>query len=227
MENYKKDDINKQHIDEGVEAADLVITERFLQELFRSTGTNSFTQQQLGQAADISLADLSSLEGDQDRLARKRKIDREYRVRCKEKENQMRCNLGTLEKENRQLQQENEFLKTNNGLVNQLLQTQSKELDQRRNEIEKLKLENRKQIVLVHTLSDLLVSSSNLRNKHQHLLTENLALRQNWSMNADILQIVEENARLRLENRILDAQNKALCGKIVSDLGNDLVNHPS
>ncbi|GKV36088.1 hypothetical protein SLEP1_g44257 [Rubroshorea leprosula] len=158
MENNKKDDANKQCIDDGVEAADLVITERFLQELLRSTGTNSFTQQQLGQAADISLAELSSLEGDPDRLARKRKIDREYRVRCKEKENQMRCNLGTLEQENRQLQQENEFLKTNNGLVNQLLQTQSKELDQRRNEIEKLKLENRKQIVLVHTLSDLLVS---------------------------------------------------------------------
>ncbi|GLU08622.1 hypothetical protein SLE2022_255240 [Rubroshorea leprosula] len=223
MENSTKDDKNKQCIYEGGEATDF----NTVQEWWRSTRIHPLTQQQLGQVVAISPADSSLQEGDPDRLVRKRKNDREYRVRCKEKENRMRCNLETLEKENRELQHENDSLKTENGLVNLMLQTQSKELDQLRNEIENFKLEIRKQTVLVHTVSDLLVSSSDLQNEHQQLLTENLVLRQNWSMNADMLQIVEENARLRLENRIVDAQNKALCGKIVSDLDNDPANHPS
>lgn len=58
-----------------------------VQERWESARIHPFTQQQLGQVVAISPADSSLQEGDPDRLARKRKNDREYRVRCKVKMN--------------------------------------------------------------------------------------------------------------------------------------------
>ncbi|XVF40947.1 hypothetical protein PTKIN_Ptkin01aG0241900 [Pterospermum kingtungense] len=78
----------------------------------------------------------------------------------------------------------------------------------------KLKREHEKQNVLVQTLSRLLADPVRLEN--EKLKDENASLRKNVNLN-NLALLAEENAKLRIENKVLQVQNDALCGKIISD----------
>ncbi|KAE8683539.1 RNA-directed DNA polymerase [Hibiscus syriacus] len=173
------------------------------------------------QSPDISTGsvlkqNVSSLYGSE--LAkRKRKIDQAYRARCRNLKMEMQLNMENLKGENDSLMKENESLKEANSLMNQTLRDQEKEIDQLRSDLLQIKYEYEKQNVLVQTLSGLLVDPMRLEN--EKLKDENASLRKNANLNSDVPQLVEENAKLRTENKVLKVQNDALCGKIISDHG--------
>lgn len=55
-----------------------------------------------------------------------------------------------------------------------------------------------------------------MRLENEKLKDENSSLRKN--VNSNSLQLLaEENAKLKIENKVLKVQNDALCGKIISD----------
>ncbi|XP_017976195.1 PREDICTED: uncharacterized protein LOC18594951 isoform X5 [Theobroma cacao] len=55
-----------------------------------------------------------------------------------------------------------------------------------------------------------------LRLENEKLKDENASLRKNANLN-NLSLLEAENARLRIENKVLKVQNDALCGKIISD----------
>ncbi|PPD90485.1 hypothetical protein GOBAR_DD12579 [Gossypium barbadense] len=61
-----------------------------------------------------------------------------------------------------------------------------------------------------HLISFLLLENEKLKD-------ENASLRKNANPNCNLPQLAEENAKLRIENKVLKVQNDALCGKIISD----------
>ncbi|XP_021283162.1 rab11 family-interacting protein 3-like isoform X2 [Herrania umbratica] len=146
---------------------------------------------------------------------RKRKTDKKYRERCKKVKVEMVSNLEMLMEENNSLKKENGSLKADNAMMNQTLGDQAKEIDQLRNNLSQLKSEYGKQNVLVQTLSGLLADP--LRIENEKLKDENASLRKNANLNNNLSQLEDENARLRIENKVLKVQNDALCGKIISD----------
>ncbi|XVF40948.1 hypothetical protein PTKIN_Ptkin01aG0241900 [Pterospermum kingtungense] len=149
-----------------------------------------------------------------DRAERKRLIDQAYRKRLKRNKEEMHLNLGTLKVENESLKEENESLKSDNALMNETLTNQTKEIDRLRSDLFQLKREHEKQNVLVQTLSRLLADPVRLEN--EKLKDENASLRKNVNLN-NLALLAEENAKLRIENKVLQVQNDALCGKIISD----------
>ncbi|XVF40946.1 hypothetical protein PTKIN_Ptkin01aG0241800 [Pterospermum kingtungense] len=149
-----------------------------------------------------------------DRAQRKREIDQAYRKRLKKDKEEMQVNLGTLKEENESLKKENESLKLDNALMNETLTNQTKEIDRLRSDLFQLKRDHEKQNVLVQTLSGLLADPVRLEN--EKLKDENASLRKNVNLN-NLALLAEENAKLRIENKVLQVQNDALCGKIISD----------
>ncbi|XP_022746110.1 uncharacterized protein LOC111296210 isoform X3 [Durio zibethinus] len=79
----------------------------------------------------------------------------------------------------------------------------------------KLKSEYEKQNVLVQTLSGLLADPVQLEN--EKLKDENASLRKYANLNGYLPLLAEENANLKIENKVLKVQNDALCGKIISE----------
>ncbi|KAE8661184.1 RNA-directed DNA polymerase [Hibiscus syriacus] len=154
----------------------------------------------------------SSLESER---AVKKNKDKAYRERCKNQKVEMQFHLEMLTGENESLKKENVSLKENNALMNKTLIDQAKEIDRLRTDFFQLKHKNDKQNVLVQTLSELLADPVRLEN--EKLKDENAALRKNVDLNSHLTQLVEENAELRTENKVLKVQNDALCGKIISD----------
>ncbi|XVF07147.1 hypothetical protein REPUB_Repub06bG0113600 [Reevesia pubescens] len=146
---------------------------------------------------------------------RKKKIDQAYRERCKKAKEEMQLNLETLTGENESLKKENEFLKTDNASMNQTLTDQAKEIVRLRSDLFHLKNEHEKQNVLVQTLSGLLADPVRLEN--EKLKEENASLRKDAKVNGYLPLLVEENVKLKIENKVLKVQNDALCGKIISD----------
>ncbi|KAL4311180.1 hypothetical protein GQ457_01G012960 [Hibiscus cannabinus] len=176
------------------------------------------------QSPDISTASVlkrnfSSLSGSE-RAQRKRKIDQAYRERCRNIKMEMQLNMENLKGENDSLKIENESLKDANSLMNQTLRDQEKEIEQLRSDLLQIKREYEKQNVLVQTLSGLLADPMRLEN--EKLKDENASLRKNANLNSNLPQLVEENAKLRIENKVLKVQNDALCGKIIIDSGKKL-----
>ncbi|KAE8653842.1 RNA-directed DNA polymerase [Hibiscus syriacus] len=156
---------------------------------------------------------LSSLHGSE-RAQRKRKIDQAYRARCRSLKMEMQFNMENLKGENDSLMKENESLKDANSLMNQTLRDQEKEIEQLRSDLLQIKCEYEKQNVLVRTLSGLLADPMRLEN--EKLKDENASLRKNANLNSNLPQLAEENAKLRIENKVFKVQNDALCGKIIS-----------
>ncbi|EOY14248.1 hypothetical protein QUC31_010657 [Theobroma cacao] len=148
---------------------------------------------------------------------RKRKTDKKYRENCKKVKVEMESNLEVLRGENISLKKENERLKKDNAVMDQTLKDQAKEIDQLKNNLSQLKREYGKQNVLVQTLSGLLADP--LRLENEKLRDENASLRKNANLNNNLSLLEDENARLRIENKVLKVQNDALCGKIISDNG--------
>ncbi|KAK6232121.1 hypothetical protein SCA6_002194 [Theobroma cacao] len=130
---------------------------------------------------------------------------------------EMESNLEVLRGENISLKKENERLKKDNAVMDQTLKDQAKEIDQLKNNLSQLKREYGKQNVLVQTLSGLLADP--LRLENEKLRDENASLRKNANLNNNLSLLEDENARLRIENKVLKVQNDALCGKIISDNG--------
>ncbi|GMJ02379.1 hypothetical protein HRI_003907100 [Hibiscus trionum] len=159
---------------------------------------------------------LSSLSGSE-RAQRKRKNDQAYRERCRILKMEMQSNMENLKGENDSLKIENESLKDANSLMNQTLRDQEKEIEQLRSDLLQIKREYEKQNVLVQTLSGLLADPMRLEN--EKLKDENASLRKNANLNSNLPQLAEENAKLRIENKVLKVQNDALCGKIIIEHG--------
>ncbi|XVF56244.1 hypothetical protein PTKIN_Ptkin06aG0103400 [Pterospermum kingtungense] len=179
-----------------------------------STGTAQATQ-----PPDVSNASLlkrnPSTLSESERVQRKRKTDQAYRQRCKKHKEVMQLKLETLTGENDSLKKENESLKKDNALMHQTLSDQSKEIDQLKNDLFQLKSEYEKQNVLVQTLSGFLADPTRLEN--EKLKYENASLRKHANLSSNLPLLAEENAKLKIENKVLKVQNDALCGKIISD----------
>ncbi|GLT98881.1 hypothetical protein SLE2022_163560 [Rubroshorea leprosula] len=159
---------------------------------------------------------LTSSDTSQSRVERKRLKDKAYRERLKKGKIEMTYNMETLTEENVQLKNENGNLKTENTHMNKVLRSQSKEIDQLKNDLDQLKHEYKKQNALVQTLSDIL-ASSDLREEHQKLQNENDLLRRSMGMDGQRLQLIEENVKLKHENRVLKVQVDALCEKLITE----------
>ncbi|XP_017623025.1 uncharacterized protein LOC108467066 isoform X2 [Gossypium arboreum] len=157
---------------------------------------------------------LSSVSGSE-RALRKKRIDQAYRERCKNHKMEMQSNVENLKEENDSLKKENTSLLKDYSLMNRTLRDQEKEIEQLRNDLLQLKREHEKQNVLVLTLSGFLADQMRLEN--EKLKDENASLRKNANPNCNLPQLAEENAKLRIENKVLKVQNDALCGKIISD----------
>ncbi|XVF77929.1 hypothetical protein PTKIN_Ptkin14bG0087600 [Pterospermum kingtungense] len=149
-------------------------------------------------------------------LERKRKVDRDYRERCKTRKLEMTQNLETLGEENKRLKIEQESLKKKNAFMGKMLQSKTEEINQHKIHLESLKLENEKQNALVQILSDRVVNPD-LSHENQKLRKENAELREAVNLSGEPLKLVEENAKLRYENLFLKVQIDALCGKIVDE----------
>ncbi|KAK9005763.1 hypothetical protein V6N11_043183 [Hibiscus sabdariffa] len=158
-----------------------------------------------------SLSSLSVPE----RAMRKRRNDRAYRERCRNKKMEMQSNLANLKGENDSLKKENDSLKDANSSLNQTLRDQENEIELLRSDLIKIKREYEQQNVLVQTLSGILADPMRLEN--EKLKDENASLRKNEDLNSVLPQLAEENLKLRNENKVLRVQNDALCGKIISD----------
>lgn len=157
----------------------------------------------------------SSSLSESERALKKKKIDQAYRERCKKSKEAMQGRLETLTRENVYLKKENESLKTDNDWMHRTLSDQAKEIDRLRNDLLRLKSEYEKQNVLVQTLSGILSDPAQLEN--EKLKYENASLRKNANLNSDFPLLAEENAKLKIENKVLKVQNDALCGKIISE----------
>ncbi|GKV45691.1 hypothetical protein SLEP1_g52749 [Rubroshorea leprosula] len=149
-------------------------------------------------------------------VERKRAKDKAYRERLKKGKIEMKSNMETLTEENMLLKNENGALKGENTHMNQVLQSQAKEIDQLKNDLNRLKHEYKKQNALVQTLSDILVNSD-LRKENQKLQNENDLLRRNMGMDSQRLQLMEENLKLKHEIKVLKVQVDALCEKLIID----------
>ncbi|KAA3456307.1 transcription factor kayak-like [Gossypium australe] len=150
-----------------------------------------------------------------ERAQRKRMTDQAYRGRVKLHKEQMKSNLENLTGENESLKKENQSLKAANASMNQTLTDQAKEIDQLRSDLLQLKNDHEKQNILLETLSGLLADPLKLEN--EKLKEENAILRKDANLNSCIPQLLEENAKLKIENKVLKVQNDALCGKIIAD----------
>ncbi|GKV24558.1 hypothetical protein SLEP1_g34156 [Rubroshorea leprosula] len=159
---------------------------------------------------------LTSSDTSQYTVERKRLKDKAYRERLKKGKIEMEYNMETLTSENVQLKNENGNLKSENTHMNKVLQSQAKEIDQLKNDLDRLKHEYKKQNALVQTLSDIL-ASSDLREEHRKLQNENDLLRRSMGMDGQRLQLIEENVKLKHENRVLKVQVDALCEKLITE----------
>ncbi|EOY13914.1 Uncharacterized protein TCM_032672 [Theobroma cacao] len=173
------------------------------------------------QGSDISLSRRSKINDAEvltdDKVARKRQRDRDYRERCKKQRMEMKDNLEALGEENEHLEKENESLKGENALMNQTLESQAEEIKQLRNDLNNTKFEHEKQNILVQILSSELLANPDLQHENQNLKDENVRLRNEVDIKDCSSQLIKENGSLRIENMVLRVQNGALCEKIAND----------
>ncbi len=123
----------------------------------------------------------------------------------------MKSQLEVLTKENLQLTDENKRLKLEAETMKSSLQAQAKQIENLKNDLNRLRLEYDKQNALIQSLSDICAKSPPIQLENQRLRIEN-----------DLLKAVQqpqltfdELVQLKLENRVLRVQTDALCGKIL------------
>ncbi|GLT42702.1 hypothetical protein SLA2020_166880 [Shorea laevis] len=161
----------------------------------------------------------------QDR-AIKRARDKAYREREKKRKTELKDNVEALTQENKAFREENRALKAENRRLNQAFLSQGEGMDKLKHDFNQLKLEYKKQNVLVQTLSGVLaVSVPSPRDEEiQKLKNEIDLLRQGMGMDSPCLELMKENAKLKHElekekheKRALKVQLDALCGKIIAE----------
>ncbi|KAL4285214.1 hypothetical protein GQ457_16G004190 [Hibiscus cannabinus] len=135
-----------------------------------------------------------------DRSERKRQIDKDYRERVKINKMQMQLDFVNLTRENDSLKEENQSLKEDNASMNQTLTKQATMIDELRGDLLQLKRDHDKQNVLLETLTQYLADP--LRIENETLKAENASLRKSGNLNGNVPQLLEEIAKLKLENKV-------------------------
>ncbi|KAK8595659.1 hypothetical protein V6N13_000359 [Hibiscus sabdariffa] len=138
-----------------------------------------------------------------DRNERKRQIDKDYRERVKNNKMQMQLDFLNLTRENDSLKEENQSLKEDNASINQTLTKQAAMIDELRGDLLQLKRDHDKQDVLLETLTQYLADP--LRIENETLKAENASLRKSANLNGNVPQLLEEIAKLKLENKLSDS----------------------
>ncbi|OMO88317.1 hypothetical protein CCACVL1_08469, partial [Corchorus capsularis] len=120
----------------------------------------------------------------------------------------MEENLEALCGEKKHLVEGNESLMTTNGLMNQNLESNAKEMEQLRNDFSKMKIECEKQRMLAELLSSKLIGNPDPHLENKRLKDENARIlrRRAGGINIDnsssvVVQLVKENAQLQHENK--------------------------
>ncbi|KAJ6945878.1 kinesin-related protein 4-like [Populus alba x Populus x berolinensis] len=165
------------------------------------------------------------LEATKDQIAKKRKIDRAYRERCKRNKIETERNLEQLRKENDRLKGENASFKMEAVRTRQTLQSQEQEMKRLRKTIVLLKEKHDKQNTVVEVLSKRLAGANDtdLQRENTLLKSKILLLRSqvNDQNNVDKLQLQEKNAQLEHEKSSLEVIVQALCEKINNEKGHE------
>lgn len=158
-------------------------------------------------------------------IAKKRKIDRAYRERCKRNKIETERNLELLRKENDRLKGENASFKTEAVRTRQTLQSQEQEMKRLRKTIVLLKEKHDKQNTVVEVLSKRLAGANDtdLQRENTQLKSKIVLLRSqvNDQNNLDKLQLQEKNAQLEHDKSSLEVIVQALCEKINNEKGHE------
>ncbi|KAI9401074.1 hypothetical protein POPTR_001G077040v4 [Populus trichocarpa] len=165
------------------------------------------------------------LEATKDQVAKKRKIDKAYRERCKRNKIETERNLDLLRKENDRLKGENASFKTEAVRTRQTLQYQEQEMKRLRKTIVLLKEKHDKQNTVVEVLSKRLAGANDtdLQRENTQLKNKIALLRSqvNDQNNLDKLQLQEKNAQLEHDKSSLEVIVQALCEKINNEKGHE------
>uniref|UniRef100_A0A6M2EY81 BZIP domain-containing protein n=1 Tax=Populus davidiana TaxID=266767 RepID=A0A6M2EY81_9ROSI len=159
----------------------------------------------------------------QDRRDKKRKIDAEYRQRCKVKKEKREIELQHLREENALLKRENEFCREENDSMALKLRSKEVEIGNLKSEICNSKKVISKQEILLDTLSQkpFLQQIMHGCNRLEVALLENerniLYQDANWDgWESERKQLLDEIEKLKHRNVMLKMQNQVLGDKILS-----------
>ncbi|KAG6791468.1 hypothetical protein POTOM_000589 [Populus tomentosa] len=169
------------------------------------------------------------LEATKDQVAKKRKIDRAYRERCKRNKIETERNLDLRRKENDRLKGENAFFKTEAVRTRQTLQSQEQEMKRVRKTIVLLEEKRDKQNTVVEVLSKRLAGANDtdLQRENTQLKNKILLLMSqvNDQNSLDKLQLQEKNAQLEHDKSSLEVIVQALCEMINNEKGHEETVH--
>lgn len=159
----------------------------------------------------------------QDRREKKRKIDAEYRQRCKVKKEDREIELQHLREENAQLKRENESCREENDSMAHKLRSKEVEIGNLKSEICNSKKVISNQEILLDTLSQQPFLQQIMRgcNQLEVALLENerniLYQNANWDgWESERKQLLDEIEKLKHRNVMLNMQNQVLGDKILS-----------
>nr|TKS08515.1 hypothetical protein D5086_0000098140 [Populus alba] len=159
----------------------------------------------------------------QDRRDKKRKIDAEYRQRCKVNKEKREIELQHLREENAQLKRENEFCREENDSMAHKLWSKEVEIGNLKSEICNSKKVISNQEILLDTLSQkpFLQQIMHGCNRLEVALLENerniLYQNANWDgWESERKQLFDEIEKLKHRNMMLKMQNQVLGDKILS-----------
>ncbi|KAL3609666.1 hypothetical protein D5086_000686 [Populus alba] len=169
------------------------------------------------------------LEATKDQVAKKRKIDRAYRERCKRNKIETERNFDLRRKENDRLKGENAFFKTEAVRTRQTLQSQEQEMKRVRKTIVLLEEKRDKQNTVVEVLSKRLAGANDtdLQRENTQLKNKILLLMSqvNDQNSLDKLQLQEKNAQLEHDKSSLEVIVQALCEMINNEKGHEETVH--
>ncbi|KAJ6962040.1 hypothetical protein NC652_000871 [Populus alba x Populus x berolinensis] len=159
----------------------------------------------------------------EDQKEKKRKIDANYRQRCKIRKEELGSNLQILREENAHLEREKESCRKENDSMVQKLQSKEVEIGNLKREIGNSKKVISKQENLLETLShnpvvqQLMLGPKQLEmvllENERNMLCQN-AKWDNWA--SERMQLLDEIENLRQRNMVLKMQNQALGDKILN-----------
>ncbi|XP_011026676.1 PREDICTED: uncharacterized protein LOC105127194 isoform X1 [Populus euphratica] len=158
-----------------------------------------------------------SVSTPEDRKEKKRKIDADYRQRCKIRKEELGINLQILREENANLKRENESCRKENDSMVQKLQSQEVEIGNLKREIDNSKKVISNQENLLETLShnpfvqQLTLGPNQLEmvliENERNMLCQN-AKWDNWA--SERIQLLNEIEKMGQRNMVLNMQNQAL-----------------
>nr|TKR90632.1 uncharacterized protein D5086_0000231230 [Populus alba] len=153
----------------------------------------------------------------EDQKEKKRKIDANYRQRCKIRKEELGSNLQILREENAHLEREKESCRKENDSMVQKLQSKEVEIGNLKREIGNSKKVISNQENLLETLSHNPLGPKQLEmvllENERNMLCQN-AKWDNWA--SERMQLLDEIENLRQRNMVLKMQNQALGDKILN-----------